>query len=532
MKKFLLSGAAALVLASCGNGGPTADPAEVEAALVQLSLRDSGSGRVEFEESSVDGDDAVFRNVMIRTSDFATTDDDADADTDLDIDVEVGTDSADMKIGEMRFGGLYVSEEGIANFSDMTLSMIEAVPTDPAESEDVTATLGEVSLVNPSPSLAAWLAGVFGQGEATDIPAPEDVQFDSFSLSNWLIEGADGEDMMRLSIDSIAAEDAGESNLGQFGLSGLDLSFADGDDAGTFTLGSIEITGANTEILEGLAKVEEDGPGEDLIGMMYGNPLDPGFDSFELEGLNLDFAGLSVNLPSLVYDVTRNSDDIPTRYDMPEFTLTVNADAEGGSVGAELASALLMLGFDELVLTGSGESSYDPETDIGTTESSRFALADAFVLNTTSEIGGLSRMAAAMEEMDSEAFANGEQDPQAMMMEIYSELDFYNFSLSLTDEGLVDKALGFFAVQQGTTPETLRTNILTMMGALPAMAQGFGVDPNIAADLSAALSGFISGDAGELTISFDPETPFTLTELMQDPTQLTKERLGFSATAE
>ena len=91
MKKLLMCGAAALVLASCG--GKASSPADVDAALVQLSLKDSGSGRVEFEDKSVSGSDATFKNVKIRTSDFA--EDDASVDTAVDdesIGVEIDAD--------------------------------------------------------------------------------------------------------------------------------------------------------------------------------------------------------------------------------------------------------------------------------------------------------------------------------------------------------------------------------------------------------------------------------------------------------
>ena len=41
MKKILLASAAALTLAACGGDGPAASPEDINAALTQLSLRDS-----------------------------------------------------------------------------------------------------------------------------------------------------------------------------------------------------------------------------------------------------------------------------------------------------------------------------------------------------------------------------------------------------------------------------------------------------------------------------------------------------------
>ena len=121
MKKILLASAAALTLAACGGDGPAASPEDINAALAQLSLRDSGSGRVEFEDRSESGNDVVFRNVMIRTSDFEADADEGDEDGMVEVDVDG---SADLKAEEMIFSGLNVDDAGMANFSRMVMNAI------------------------------------------------------------------------------------------------------------------------------------------------------------------------------------------------------------------------------------------------------------------------------------------------------------------------------------------------------------------------------------------------------------------------
>ena len=159
MKKILLASAAALTLAACGGDGPAASPEDINAALTQLSLRDSGSGRVEFEDRSESGNDVVFRNVMIRTSDFEADADEEDEGGMVEVDVDG---SADLKAEEMIFTGLNVDDAGMANFSRMVMNAIEVVPTDEVEAENASFTIGQIALDGPSAQLAAWLGGVFG----------------------------------------------------------------------------------------------------------------------------------------------------------------------------------------------------------------------------------------------------------------------------------------------------------------------------------------------------------------------------------
>lgn len=75
----------------------------------------------------------------------------------------------------------------------------------------------------------------------------------------------------------------------------------------------------------------------------------------------------------------------------------------------------------------------------------------------------------------------------------------------------------------------MKTQVIGMTAALPFFAQSLGIDADIATELSMAASGFLQ-DGGTLTISLNPEAPLNLTDLMSDPTQLTKENLGFSAS--
>ena len=535
MKKTFLFGVAAIALGACGGtttGG--GNPEDVDAALLQLNLKDSGTGRVEFEDKSVSGADATFKNVLIKTSDFAESDEtDVEASINDDgFEVEVSTDSADLKISEMTLAGLLLNEAGQANFERMTLTGIEAVPTDDTE-EDVEATVEKFELVKPMPELAAWLGGVFGTAEKADLPAPDKVQFESMKLTNFLMAGKDESEDVNFKIASISAEDVGESKIGSMSIDGFDLAFSDTQEglSGTFKLGKMSLKGGKTDFLKAALNQDEDEASEQLLNAVYGNPVDPGFDNFELSDFLFDMAGLKISLPSMSYDITRNKAGEPVKFEVPKFTLDIDVDSEGGDIGAQIAPMLLMVGFEDLQISSEGLSTYDPETDIIETQKSLLSIKDALTFSTTSKIAGMKELGDVMSNLDTEAFETGQQDPTQLAMDMYSKLDFHQMEIKLTDEGAINKALMFFAAQQGTEPEQLRQMASGMVAALPMMAANMGIDPALTSEIASAGSKFIS-EGGTLTLTFAPEEPFKVTSFMGDPTAITKDRLGFSATVE
>lgn len=521
MKKMAMLSVAAIALAACGgNGGAKGgSPEDVTAALTQLSLGENADGRVAFEDKSVKGATATFKDVTIRTSDFADTVEASDDST-----VEVDVDSADLKVNEMTFTGLNLDDAGKATFASLTLNGLTAMPTD--EDDTSTATAGKLELVNPTPELAQWVAGVLGNGESSDMPNFAETGFDKLALSN-LSTSEDGEGTVAIS--TLEVTDLRDKKTGTMSLKGLAATFNDADsgEAGVFNIGEITLKAANFSMIEDAANGE--GNFEDALTQMTSNPVDPGFDSVTVKNIDFNVGGLSFDLPKMDYTLTRNNDGIPTRYKMPEFKMTLNADADGGSIGAQVAPVLMMLGFEELELSASGDSTYDPATDLAETTESTFALKDAFVIRSTSKVGGYKEMGERLQAMDPDAFADGSVDPQSMMLDIYSVLDFHNLSFSLEDNGIVDKGFALAAAQMGQDPATLRTQAIGMVGMAPMMAGQFGIDPAIATEFSAAASTFLQ-NGGTLDISLNPEEAITLPQLMSDPSQITKDRLGFSAS--
>ena len=178
MKNSFLFGVAAIALGACG-GATGGDPADVDAALLQLNLKDSGTGRVEFEDKSISGADAIFKNVKIKTSDFAGEEEEDELEDGM-YGASIETESADLGIEEMALAGLEIDDAGKANFSKMTLNKISAIPTE--EDDTDTITVSKFELVDPTPEMAAWLGGVFGTAEKADLPAVENVKFSKLEV--------------------------------------------------------------------------------------------------------------------------------------------------------------------------------------------------------------------------------------------------------------------------------------------------------------------------------------------------------------
>ena len=95
----------------------------------------------------------------------------------------------------------------------------------------------------------------------------------------------------------------------------------------------------------------------------------------------------------------------------------------------------------------------------------------------------------------------------------------------------MNRVFNAYAAQSGQDPEQMRQQMASMAQMAPMMAQGSGVDMAIVSELATAVSAFIS-DPGTLTLKLNPEEPLSAETLatMEDPSMLTKDYLGFSAT--
>ncbi len=544
MKHLFLSAAAIALLAACGgedNGDVSKDIAgageaavksaenamedlgkitlrkgdasEASDALAAMSLDTSGAGRLDFAGSNTDGAGASFDNLTFTVPDEDTS----------------------FTIAEMTFDGLDMTDAG-ASFAKLSLSGITITPGENEDSQGEI-TIGGMELINPSPALAAWVASLNGQGEPGPFPAGEDLSFDRWNVSDIDMQIEDNGDDVSFSLDSIELGGVNADEMAVAAISGIKLDGMADDVPFDMKLGSMNLVGANINFLEAMRNNagDEEEMAAAVMSAMYENPMDPGYDSVIIDDLAFNAGGINFAMPSLNASIERNADGQPVKYVTQPYKMTLRADAEGGEPGSQLAGALGMVGYEALELSGAGVSNYDPETDTISLEagSNYFKLKDGFEMRLGGEVEGYSAYAKSFAGMDFEDMMDGGEPDEQMMQEAVSKLKLHGFTLQLTDDSMVDRLFNLAAAQSGEDPAQLRTQVIAMTSMAPMMAAESGVDMEIVNDAVTAIQGFMQ-EPGTLTLSLKPEQPLSMESIaaMEDPSQLTKSYLGFSATHE
>ncbi len=525
MKHLLIGAAALALLTGCNssdnanNGSATevslgkltvraGDPAKVDDALAAMSLTDSGSGLMSFSGKTVEGATATFSDVTVTGEDG-------------------------VKAGSLVFDGLNVTD-GAATFGKMSLNNIVIAGGDMGDSE---VKLGNIELTNPSPELATWLTSTLN-GQEVPFPAADKIQFDSWSMSDlrtsFSEDGSDG----TFGIDKIEIRDMGDLKAKRAMISGFSVDALDGDMDMPIkiNLGSMTMTNVDAKFVKALQ--ENAGDEEALLAAImdvaYEDPMDPGFDSFSLDDLSISAGGASFSMASLVSTVERNAAGQPVKYITRPFTMKVDADADGGEVGAALLQGLSMVGYESLTLKGESLATYDPDKDIVdySAKNNYFELVDGAKFSFGGKIEGYSAYTKDIGSSFNFADMAGgaEPDPEAMMSAM-GKLTFHNIEFSIDDDGLLDRSFNAIATAQGQDPEEMKGQISMGLAMAPMMAQGSGIDMDMVTEMTGALGKFIS-DGGKLTIKFDPSTPLSVAGIMEnpDPSAYTKDSLGFSAT--
>ncbi len=554
MKNLFITAAAAAILTACGQnadapsdvegtverGGEAAvnsaqraledlgnitlrsgDAAEAGEALAAMSLAESGTGRVSFEGSSRDGDGATFSDVTI-----SIPGDDGDE-----------NDGAGILIGTLELDGLDMVD-GQASFAKMSMDNVRLVPNDPEDAEEGELTVTNIEVLNPSPALAAWVASLTGNGAPADFPTGADLAFDSVSLSDMAFNLDDGSDSVAFNLSGIQMAGATETGIGLAQIQGITLdATTKGEDPVNFRLGSFAMTGIGEKVMDAFeAGLESGMSGDDpdpsmLIEAIYADPLEPGYDSIELDDIAFEMGGVNFALPSMVSSIERNGDGVAVGSVTPPFSATLSADPEAGKSGAQLAGMLGMLGYEEVTLSAAGRSRLDPETDSVTydAEDNYYTLEDGFTLRFGGDMSGISEYTRKLAAMDLD---DPNPDP-AMLQDAASELEFRAFSLQLEDNSIVDRAFNLYAAQSGEDPAAVRQQAISMIQLAPMMASGAGVDMTIVTEFTTAASEFLT-EPGTLTISLNPEQPLSMAtfENMDDPSMITKEMLGLTVTHE
>lgn len=531
------------------------DAATAPQVLAALSLSESGSGRLTFDGQDINGDKAVFTNVILSIPQdtaadeplyseeeiaelFSYMDYDGDGIADDGSEMTLEEYSVSMnatepagpppvvKAAKLEFDGLGMID-GAANFSLMRLSDISVTPVEGSE-DQTTGAIGTIELINPSPETAAWVASLFGQGEPTDFPEGTALSFDRWAVKDVNLvmndaSGSGGFDLGSFYIDGLKEEKAG-----RVGLSNLKFQFTEGDTGDVnITLDGFGLAGLDYGLIAAAAASSSDPAA--MSEAMQADPGNPGFDAALMKGLKADIIGASVDLAEFNSYVGRDNQGRATKITTDPFTMTVAA--RDNPDGEQFAGALATLGYESLTLSGAGEQLYDPDADIVTLPKGKnyWQLNDGFKLDVSAKYEGSKAIA------EASSAAQLEANPDAMMEAMMSKLAFHQLEIAFDDNGFFNRALNAYAAQSGEDPANVRAQISGVMAMAPMMAGQTGVDVAVVTELASAISSFVQ-DPKTLTITLAPPAPVTAQSFVDaasnpsDPAmKLDKTKLGFSA---
>ena len=517
MKQLLTGAAASFILIGCANDSQPAalkgqsadsivvrsgDPAQVEKALVAMSLDESGAGLLSFSDASIDGANASFSDVSIKSANGLT-------------------------IGSVSFEGLDVVD-GSVSFGRLSLNNV-AMSGDGAVEGGFE--FGSIALTNPSADLMGAISVVLQKAGEPDLPS--DVSFDALSFSDLSGSFSDYDSDGTFTLRKIELLGMSDQKLDHFSISDISGSGQDGNSV-EFALNELVVAGMDLRLLDALIENSDDpdAMAEAVIDLVYGNPIEPGYDAFALEALSLDMAGAPVSLPSMVSYVERNQDGVPVKFVTEPFELIAWGDAGKGPIGAGFAETLSMVSLDAVSLKAASDGRYDPETDIFEfqADGNYFELGGVARINMGGKLGGYVEAIGEMVDYD-KVFLGMEPDPD-QMFEALSEVSIHNFEISIDDLGLVELGFSLAAAQSGQSADELKSQVVMGLGMAPMMAQGAGVDMALVSEAATAISSFLQ-TPGQLSIKLAPASPLSMADVIEtgDPAALTKEALGLSITA-
>lgn len=533
------------------------DPATASEALRVFNLAESGSGRLGFEGSDIDGDKAVFTNVTLSIPQeaadeapvyseeeiaelFSYMDYDGDGIADDGSEMTLEEYGASMnavepagpppvvKAAKLEFDGLSFTD-GAANFSLMRFSDITMTPVEGSEDQS-NGKVGSVELINPSPETAAWVASLFGQGEPADLPEGTALAFDRWAVRDVNLNIADASGTGAFNLGSVYIDGLKDEKTGKAGLSNLSFNFNEAAETGdvNITLEGFGLAGLDYGLLAAAANSSSDPAA--VTQAIQADPGNPGFDAAVMKGLKADVIGASIDMPSFNSYVGRDNQGRANKITTDPFTMTVKA--RDNADGEQFAGALATLGYESLTLSAAGEQLYDPDADIVTLPKGRnyWQLNDGFKLDVSAKYQGTKEIAAAS------TAANMEADPEAVMDVMMNKLAFHQLEISFADSGFFNRALNAYAAQSGEDPANLRAQISGMMAMAPMAAGSTGIDVAVITELASAISSFVQ-EPKTLTITMAPATPVTAQTFVDaasnpnDPAmKLDKAKLGFAAS--
>ena len=270
-----------------------------------------------------------------------------------------------------------------------------------------------------------------------------------------------------------------------------------------------------------------------------GNPMALPFKTLNLSGFDAEIDTLKIDMPSAKATYEEKGDRIIGRSSLAPTTIGFTG-APSDSDFAQMYEGLKSFGYEEIVLSAGGDSLVDLKADTVEASDNYFEMKDGFRLEMDYVMGGAKAMMDAQQKAladlgpapgpDADEFEQMQYSQAAMgaSMAGLESMTLDKATIRFDDNSIIDKGFEFAAAQQGTSAKQLKMQTKGLLAMGTMMAQGSGIDPEIASELITALGDFLDKPGSTLVIEADPGTATPLMSLQT----LDKAAMGFSASVE
>lgn len=546
MKYKFMSMAAAGVLATAFASGGTAlaqSRADAEAAMAQMGL--SGNENITYGGTEWSQGRYILTDVVIRIPGDEEDEEEnaAEAETGsggkapktpgLDAEMDVDIDFDEIHVERMIFDALRIGDSQQVTFDGFALDGLSA--EEPVEQSSMR--IEHFGVEGPNEAFIADLVRSFsGETEGADSNWDE-YRFETFGVEGLQISGDDGDGLVEIGLEQFSMQNYSDLELGRMALVGLSVDApTESGSRAQFRVGEVSMTGFKTQAYSELMGALADGEDENAVmAAYYRSAFAPQldlFDRFEMRDIALDAEGVNFVLDNLTGQINRAGSRYVSTVELDSARLVPDASQQAG---ASLATALGMLGYENLEFSMAAHSVYDEATGrMQTVGDNYIQLRDGLRIEFEQDFGGydeyfamLPSLAAAMP--DDMADQSAQTD---LVTQIMAPIVLHNMTLRLIDMSLLDRALDAGAAAQGITKDELRVQAGAMLG-VGLMTAPPEVPRPLLAQLSTALTNFVN-QGGSLTVTAAPAEPLSIGTMMERAEAGTFDynALGLSFTAE
>ena len=470
--------------------------ADAEAALTHMGLLGNESDAFSYERADWSRGRYILSGVVV---------------TQLDVDnKDVDIDASEIRIDRMVFDAPRIDANDDVVFDGLA---IEGLSMDEPESDGFVR-VARMAVEGPNAVMAADLARMFSGDEDFE-PDWSAYRFDALGFEDFDAEGDGEEGPYDVSVEQFALQDYGDIELGRMALMGVSVDAAAENGPASFRLDELTLTGfrssAYSELMETIAG---GGDEEAVMDAYYRTAFTPQldmFDRFALRGLTGEAEGIAFALDNLVGSVDKAGSRYT--YSMALDSVRLVPDA-AQPAGAQVATALGMLGYERVEMSLAANTIYDESTGrAGTIGDNYIELHDGLRIEMTQDLGGYNEYYAALPAA-AEALQGAAEDEDATaeqadaMIQLMAPIVLHDLSMRIVDLSLLERALEAGAVSQGITTEELRMQTAAMIG-VGLLSAPPDVPRPLLAQLSEALTAFIN-QGGSLTVRATPPDPISI----------------------